>query len=584
MRKLKFSLYTLLCTLMIAVVFNSCKKVLDQAENLSQYPPENVFNDPSLSNAYLANLYGTALPGGWPVNDGNAADESGGITGLDAITPTNARSFWPYETIRKINIFINSIPAGTLPDATKNNLIAQAKFLRAFLYFKAVVFHGGVPIIKVAQGLNDELKVPRNSTAECFTFIEADLNEAETALPAKYSGNDRGRIDQAIIKAFRGRVLLYKASPQFNSANPYDNQYWAAAYKANTEAKAFLDANGYGLLENYSNIFTVKGNKECILSIIGLNPGRVNLRGDDAVRPLSESKNATGGDQPIWSLVQAYPMLDGKKIGDPGSAYAYNEQTFWLNRDPRFAQTIVYNGAPFALSGKAGRRQYTMKNIASSLDAFGFAIQGENSYRTGFFTSKGLNLALPAPPTTSDYDWNEIRYAEVLFNLAESANETGHGNESLAVLIAIRKRAGILAGADGLYGLKAGMSRIEMRNAILDEKYVEFAFEGKRYWDLRRHRLFATKLNGLHKYGMMATLVNGRTADQVNQTDLNAAAAYSLLPENFGYTVTELITSGATAMVVPDTYYFFPIPLTFLNQNPNLKQNIAWGGTFNPEL
>ncbi|SMD11790.1 RagB/SusD family nutrient uptake outer membrane protein [Pedobacter nyackensis] len=584
MKNLKFNLYTLLCTFIIAIVFSSCNKVLDEAENLSQYPADGVFNNAAQSNAYLANLYGTSLPASWPVNDGNSADESGGITPADAINPNSSRSFWPYVEIRKLNIFINSIPAGTLPDATKTNLVAQAKFLRAFLYFKAVVYHGGVPIIKEAQGLNDDLKVPRNSTAECFTFIEGDLNDAEAGVPPKYSGNDRGRIDQATVKAFRGRVLLYKASPQFNSGNPYDNQYWTTAYTANSQAKAFLDANGYGLLDKYSDVFTVKGNKECILSIIGLNPGKTNLRGDDAVRPLSESKNATGGDQPIWALVQAYPMLDGKKITDPTSAYTYNEQSFWLNRDPRFAQTIVYNGAPFALSGKAGRRQYTMKNIASSLDAFGFAIQGENHYRTGFFTSKGLNLALPAPPTTSDYDWNEMRYAEVLFNLAESANETGHGNESLAALIAIRKRAGILPGADNLYGLKAGMTRTEMRTAILDEKYLEFAFEGKRYWDLRRHRLFATKLNGIRKYGMMAATVNGRTADQVNQTDLNGAAAYSLLPENFGYTVTELITSGPTVMVVPDTYYFFPIPLSYINQNPNLKQNIAWGGTFNPEL
>ncbi|NRF40883.1 RagB/SusD family nutrient uptake outer membrane protein [Pedobacter foliorum] len=584
MKNLKFSLYILLCTFIIAIGFSSCSKVLDKAENLSQYPPDGVFNDLAQSNAYLANLYGSSLPNSWPLNDGNSADESGGITGPDAITVNSSRIFWPYDVIRKLNIFINTIPTGTLADANKSNLVAQAKFLRAFLYFKTLVYYGGVPIIKEAQGINDELKVPRNSTAECFTFIEGDLNEAEAALPPKYSGNDRGRIDQATVKAFRGRVLLYKASPQFNSANPYDNQYWAAAYQANSDAKTFLDANGYGLLDNYSNVFTVKGNQECIMSVIGLNPGKVNLRGDDAVRPLSESKNATGGDQPIWALVQAYPMLDGKKITDPTSAYTYNEQSFWLNRDPRFAQTIVYNGAPFALSGKAGRRQYTMKNVASSLDAFGFAIQGESAYRTGFFTSKGLNLALPAPPTTSDYDWNEIRYAEVLFNLAESANETGHSNESQAVLIAIRKRAGILPGSDGLYGLKGGMSRAEMRTAILDEKYVEFAFEGKRYWDLRRHRLFATKLNGIHKYGMMATTVNGRTADQVNPTDISNAAAYTLLPENFGYTVTELITSGPTTMVVPDTYYFFPIPLDYINQNPNLKQNIAWGGTFNPEL
>src|SRR5689334_1282232 len=113
MKNSKFNLYMLLCAFVIAMGFSGCKKVLDDAINLSQYPPEGVFNDATQSNAYLANLYGSSLPGGWPVNDGNSADESGGITADGAITPNGSRFFWPYTTIRKLNIFINSIPAGT---------------------------------------------------------------------------------------------------------------------------------------------------------------------------------------------------------------------------------------------------------------------------------------------------------------------------------------------------------------------------------------------------------------------------------------------------------------------------------------
>ncbi|SIO05497.1 RagB/SusD family nutrient uptake outer membrane protein [Chitinophaga niabensis] len=571
--------------LFLFILVSACGKIVDKVDNLGNYPAAGTFDDPATSGAFLSNLYGSTLSSGWPTGMAGNADEGGGIIGDGWVTTDNGTmKFWPYATIRKINILLKELPAGKVVAEVKNPMIGQAKFLRAFLYFKMVYYHGGVPIIEVPQELTDDLKVPRNSTSQCFDFILKDLDEAAALVPKKYTGNDRGRIDQAIVLAFKGRVLLYKASPQFNPANPYDNAHWATAYTANKAAKDFLDANGYGLLEDFSKVFETKGHKENILSVIYVNPAKTNGRAEDGVRPLSESKNSTGLDQPTWGMAEAFPMKDGKKPGDPSSAYAYNPQTFWLNRDPRFDATMVWNGSVYELSGIKGRRQYTMSAIAKSMDAFGFIIQGENHYRTGLYTRKGIMEELPSTQVTlNDVDWPEIRYAEVLFNYAETANETGKPAEALQVLKDIRKRAGIEAGGDGMYGLKAGMTRVELRQAILDEKRVEFMFEGQRFWDLRRHRMLNV-LNGMRKYGVMATKVNGLAYDQVTPTEIGKANRFELLPQDFTYEIVELITNGPKQMVMPDKYYFFPIQLSNINQNPNLKQNKDWGGDFDPTL
>ena len=582
-----------LSMILILMLFG-CGDVLDRVKNLASYPEAGTFDDVTTANAFLANLYqntmGGITPGvtaniGWPTNMGNNCDESRGINDASWITTSNTTmKFWPYTTIRKINILLREVPIGKISSENQAIIIGQAKFLRAFLYFKMVYYHGGVPIITVPQDITDDLFVTRNSTAECFDFIMQDLKDAESALPPKYTGTDRGRIDQAVVKAFKGRVMLYKASPQFNSSNPYGNAYWTEAYNANLEAKTFLDNNGYGLLENYTNVFETKGHKENILSVIYANPTKVNGRVEDGVRPLSESKNNTQVDEPIWALVEAYPMKDGKKPGDPTSAYTYDLQTYWKNRDPRFDATIVWNGAIYELSGKSGRRQYTMKNIADSKDAFGFAIQGESRDRTGFYCRKGIMEELPSTQVElNDVDWPEIRYAEVLFNYAEACNETGRLEDALNVLKSIRKRAGIEPGNDVMYGLKIGMTRVEMRNAILDEKYIEFAFEGKRFWDLRRHRML-DKINGIQKYGLMAIAVNGRDPENLTEDDLEKAGKYQLLPEDFTYKIESIVTGATKQMVMPDSYYFFPIQLSYIDQNPNLKQNKDWGGDFNPEL
>lgn len=562
------------------LAFSGCN-VLD-TKDLSNYGPD-VWNDSKLTSAFLTDIYGNVLNLTWP-RDGGNSDECLGIMGKDAVQPNNSSfKFWPYTSIRNINTLLKNVDEGTLPESEKNLMKGQAYFMRAFQYFKMVRLHGGVPIIKEPQSLEDDLNVKRNSTAECFEFILSDLDEAAKLLPVKNSGDSYGRIDQCIVAAFKSRVLLYKASPQFNPSNPYNNSYWKDAYNAAKSAKELLDQNGYGLVDNYTDVFETKKHSEAILPIIYSNPTKVNGRAEDAVRPLSESKNATGGDQPTWGLVESFLMKDGKKAGE-SDKYSYNVQEFWKNRDPRFDAVIVYNGGIYELSGKAGRRQYTTPNIANSLDAFGYNIQGEHHNRTGLYCKKGIMEELPvAQVTLNDVDWLEIRYPEIMFNLAETANENGSTAEGYETLVAIRKRAGIEPGANNLYGLKAGMSREEMRLALLDEKRIEFCFEGQRFWDLRRHRMLHTYLNGQHKYGILANLKAG-----IDMTDaMNRAASYTLMPEEFDYQVIDLIFQNPTsedAMYMPESYYFFPISKDEIEKNPNLDQNKDWGGSFDPVL
>lgn len=562
------------------LAFSGCN-VLD-TEDLSNYGPD-VWNDSKLTSAYLTDVYAGVFNSGWPLDGGNG-DECIGIMGKDAVQPNNnSFKFWPYTSIRNINTLLKNVEAGTLPDNVKKQMRGQALFLRAYQYFKMVRFMGGVPIVKEPQSLEDDLKVKRSSTADCFDFILDDLDEAAQLLPVKNSGNDYGRIDQCIVASFKSRVLLYKASPQFNPSRPYDNVYWKEAFSAAKVAKELLDQNGYGLLDNYTDVFETKKHKEAILPVIYSNPTKVNGRQEAGVRPLSESKNATGLDQPTWGLAEAFPMKDGKKVGE-SEKYPYDVQSFWENRDPRFEATIVYNGAVYELSGKTGRRQYTTPNIANSLDAFGYNIQGEHHNRSGLFCKKGIMEQLPiAQVGLNDVDWLEIRYAEILFNLAETANENGSTVEGYEMLVAIRKRAGIEPGVNNLYGLKAGMTREEMRTALLDEKRVEFCFEGQRFYDLRRHRLLHTYLNGQHKYGVLANLKSS-----IDMTEaMNRAAKYTLMPEDFDYEIVDLIfqnPTGEAAMQMPESYYFFPISKDEIEKNPNLDQNRDWGGSFDPAL
>nr|WP_321521163.1 RagB/SusD family nutrient uptake outer membrane protein [uncultured Macellibacteroides sp.] len=579
-----------------ALTLNSCDSL--DIENTTSYDANLVWNDDALATAYVTNLYANVFDN-WSCSADYASEQVHGMPFYDTsitLTSGNFKKF-DYTTIRLINEAIAKIEAGGLDQSVKDELLGQVYFMRAYVYSDMVFYHGGIPYITVPQDKDkDDLYVSRNTTAECFDYLIADLDKAISMLPEKVSGasSEYGRIDQCFAKAYKAKVLLYKASPQFNPKSMYTNSHWQEAYEAAKTAYEFCVNKGAALTPSYSDIWLQEKGDEVVFAVVNSYPNKVAYW-DYYIRPGSLSRS-TAQNPPTWNLVKAFPMLDGKTYNDPtGKYYVGTEadllQRFWKNRDPRFASSILYNGDLYPVQGtKSGYRQYTALGIADQDDSYGTNPKAgvnatNNDFNTGFFVRKGSDLSLSQDlVATYSIDYILMRFAEVMLTYAETANETGHQDVALEMLKQIRKRAGLEAGSDNMYGI-AGTDRETLRKAILDERNIEFCFEGHRFMDLRRTRNMM-KLNGLEKFGVEAIAIN------VDGTDMNLneakekAAKFELKPENFRYKLQQvpLSKNSEKQFLVKESYYFFPIQQSKIDENQNLQQNIDWGGTFNPAL
>lgn len=578
----------------------SCSKVLDKRD-LGALQPDIVFGDSNLSMGYIDYIYNQNLPV-WGGTSGTVADRSdesygnnkymeGTLTIDDvadfgtSLTSTSS----PWFKLRAINDCIEQVEAGTISQTLKNKIKGQAYFFRAWRYFELVKLYGGVPLVlhtlpAVGDANKEAAMLPRNKTSECITQIINDLDSAAILLPGNWpSGSDWGRITSGAAKALKGRVLTYWASPQFNPSQSADR--WETAYQANLNAKQTLEENGFGLNEDYANMWYEEvGNPEAVF-VTGYNTSD-----DDQFKKNNSYDNSTrtkvaGGsgssNQPARELVDAYPMLDGKQPGN--SVYAYDAQTFYNNRDPRFYATIAYNGSTWKLNGIEYPRFWFYYSEGSKYAPFTANTTETSPTNTGFFCRKAIDPEIPVSVVPyCGTDWIEIRFAEVLLNLAEAACGSNRITEAYDMLKAIRKRAGVEEGADGLYGLKAGMSQAEMRNAILLERKIEFAFEGKRYWDMRRYKLFEIELNGKRRMGTTYTFQ--ASADIATHDDfMNVRDNITLDAAYTGNMLLQPKELDAYDINWQPNYYFFALPQTTLDNNPALQQTTGWpNGAFDP--
>ncbi len=589
MKKMKKIVYTIFW----AVCFLQSCNTLD-IENIYSYDADKVWNDEKLADAYLTNLYANVF-GNWNPSADITSQQLNYIPFYpDMITTTNDNyKNWDYTTIRQINEAIEYTNSGSLSQDVKDKLIGQALVLRAYLYFGMVKYHGGVPYLTKAQDKDiDDLYVTRNSTKECFELIIKDLDDASKLLPESIAktSSDYGRVDGCFVKALKAKILLYKASPQFNPKNPWNNSYWQEAFTANEDAYETLSEYGYALTDKYENIFLVEKGPEVVFAVINQYPNKM-ANWDYGVRPGSESRGNAWAC-PTWEFVKEFPMKDGKSYTDPTCKYKMTEEEFlnnyWKNRDPRFDESVVWNGSIYEVSGKKGHRQYTALGIAHELDDFGTNPKANvnstnlNSY-TGFFIRKASNLSLLQSQVQQyDIDYIVMRFTEVMINYAEAANETGKSSIALDILKQIRKRAGIEAGDDENYGIEA-KTREEIREAILAERNIEFCFEGHRFWDLRRLRML-DRLDGTTKHGIESIAINSDGTDMPISEAKSRADKNELKEENFRYVIHQVPFSGVKVSSVPNTYYFFPISKNSIDRNNKLEQNVDWGGNFNPAL
>jgi len=599
-----FSRSTALSLLVVSVLCG-CKKDFFNLEDQNGINSDVWVNE-GPATLFLNKTYDLIMPN-WPTVGGihNTSDELNNAStdflygnlvenSVTDIGTGNSATTNRYFDIRRCNTAIDGINAGPMSDDVKNKLKGQFFFLRAYVYFRMVSLYGGVPLILHAQDLNGEdLNVPRSKTSECIAAIANDLDSAAAYLPASWGSSDIGRITKGAAYAFKGKVLMYWASPQFNPNNIADR--WENAYKACRQAYDTCVANGYSLLPNYANIFVTEDNKEVILvrklDAVSLSPAR-GTNNEYITRPYSEGGGG-GSNQPTWNLVQAYTMKDGQPITSATSGY--DATMFWQNRDPRFDMSIAYNGAAWPLSSKALRKQWSYTGVVDETAA---------TIVTGFYCKKTTNPTLQASQALynsntgggSGMDWVEMRFAEVIMNLAECANESGRMTEAKDMVRLIRKRAGIVAGSYD-YGLSLAVTTADMRSLILNERQVEFAMEGKRYWDLRRTRnlgMITTRFSlkcvpkapyyaGTTRSGALPTdiFLDKADANGVKPRDtanLNNKSVYTAM-----FTTVTASLEGTNSINIPDKYYFYALPNFFNQSTYVMEQTQGWtGGTFDP--
>src|SRR5690606_7835626 len=447
----------------------------------------------------------------------------------------------------------------------------------------------------------------RASARACFEVIVDDLNKAMEYLGAgqRWDGENWGRITYEAAAALKAKALLYWASPQFNPLDdpkhPHDASRWTVALEANREAYEICLAAGHALVPNYEDIFRIQGNSnpETIISRPYSNT-RQN-RGHDEERkwrPNSENGQSHMGYIPTVKMLNAYPMKDGNPIGEAG-AYSYDDVLFWKDRDPRFEATIAYNGSHWPLSGNAARRQWNYEGASNG----GRAESANRGVYCKRFSSP--NLAYEAAQYSngiggSGIDWIEMRFAEVMLNYADCANETGDLGTAKNMVRLIRQRAGIEQGTND-YGLGRIASTAEMRELLLNERMVEFAFENKRNSDLRRtrnwHKLSGETLQtiivvvehdeGASNAGELRNQMIARL--QANDPDTGRPFRDGIdmndRDEYLQYFKPRRVVQPANFMPIdiPEHHIFYTFHNDFVWRGEGVEPTIGWeGGTFDP--
>lgn len=587
--------------LSVSLLMSSCERGLDYTNNTA-ISPDNVWKDQNMIKAYLNDIYGSEMPG-WSFN-GNDSDE--GINsqkslgnyqrGIISVGKVNLSI--NYGTIEKINYLLDhleSVSENVLSADLKNQYKGEAKFWRAWKYWGMVNSIGGVPLILHSQSIEniDALFVPRNKTSECVAQIVKDLDDAIAALPGVYSNSkDYGRITKVAAMGLKGRILLTYASPLFNPNNAADR--WQAAYKACKEAVDYGASQGHGLYSNFRKIWYDERNKEVIMVNQFFYPGHPTWF--NQIRPLALTKDATNDNQPYLSLLLAFPKKDGSAmqfdknmLDDP----IYNAQfltDFFTNRDDRFYATVFCGGTPYPTPDEVPPYYVKGKSFWTTVWSFdqatGRYINIANTIHpgatgggiSGFYDRKGLDTTVVASlGDQAQTDWIEMRYAELLMNYGECANEVSKSSEALQVLKDIRKRAGIIAGPDENYGITA-KTQAEIREAYIKERQVEFAFENKRLGDLRRWKRYDILNNQGARHGLYLTLKDG---EMVTPSDnIMTASVRAKLKANY---IDNLDGDPAFKFNLDLNHWFYALnPSQITQSKDKLLQNNEWGGTFDP--
>lgn len=526
-------------------------------DNLDNFTDDNDAGFYWKSYSWRQGIVDPAVNNGTPMDhaNGNATDYASWAAG--------------FLKIRKCNLFIQKVTenSANFSEAYRKKRIDEVRFMRAYYYSELFMHLGGLPIITEVLDRNtmgeEELYRSRATFEETFNFITKELGEivANKALPVKYSNGDAdaGRATLGAALALKGWLELYAASPAFNAATPaagadpnklvgfgnFDPKRWATAAATN---KQFMDTYGgtYALFPDINAFWWEKNeynseviwDRQVVAVIMGSNyeqyGGPVWIDG---------VYYTWGNYCPTQELVDQFAMANGKTISDPASGY--DPQKPYVNREKRFYDFIVYDGAPYKQDWMAKTDTiYTrIDKVRPSKNQIDFGTDDVGN--TGYYFKKKINPLKPRGGAASGQNYVYYRYAEVLLNYAEAQNEAAGPDASVySAINAIRKRS-------NLPELPAGLTKETMRQAIRRERRVELCFEAKRFYDIVRW-VIAEDVMNKDFHGMKIT--------NTSPADNKGKWVYEVVGLNHPHVFTKKM-------------YMNPVPQPVVDQNKKIVQN-----------
>lgn len=601
----------------IVCLLGSCVDFLDRVPDSVSYNDEEVFTDYTRSLEFINQLM---IPYRYfddnDMNNGNVGSRQGthgkSVYGLrDRITdlcianqqyswhPLNtyrSGEFYDYHSdgyffmegeknryatiwkaIRVANLSIANV--GRIVDATDDQrakILGMAYFLRGHFYFMMLQGWGGMPYITESLDPEQNMDLPRLSYAETAQRIAQDFETAAGYLPLVVEDSEWGRPSKMAAVAYRAKALVWAASPYSNPAN--DTRLWADAATACAEAIQMAEGSGYyGLvdLNNFKKLF-VDCDSETLREVLfgrAFNNSKFGWAPYFAGIKSNEFGNGQMGAESVTeNLAQSFPWSNGEPVNPDTDEYRHHPYTGdgvnHTGRDPRFYQTILYNGAVTPQVSATGRKvQIWNKSydnaVAKELQVneSGNAVNGYTF--TGYYNWKLFSNAYVNRGVTNVM-WNYIRLADVYLYYAESANRAwgptgapegvaGFTMTAVEAINKVRARAGMPAYDQGSPDswLRPG-STDEFEQKIRNEIKIETAFEEKRFYDLRRWHMMTDP--DLHQmYGMY-----------IEQTSAG----------NFTYTVVPL--ASHLNLNWQEHHHLFKIMVEDTNLGPNFEQNPGW--------
>jgi hypothetical protein len=475
-----------------------------------------------------------------------------------AWSPTNAKNrVWnsAWNGITYCNLVLDEFSNCTFPDYTEDehyqqelyfykNYRYEARWARAFFYFELVKRYGNIPLKTKTMSATEANALPQVPADTIFKFIDDECATIQDSIIVNYGDlgsmayykAQTGRANKLAVMALRARAALYYASPLFNPSN--DKSRWLKAAQLSNAVIAEARNEGMALLPDYSKLFDKDSYKDGIKEIIFSRRTAASNSFEKYNYPIG-LENAQGGNCPTQNLVDAYEMTNGKAITDPESGY--DPQNPYKNRDSRLALTVAVNGEPWP--DKDTLQTYEGGANSSSV-TYGTP--------TGYYLKKYINKGTIIAKTNSNsftHEWVIFRLGEFYLDYAEAAlNYTGSGYvapEGLPMTAAqainyIRARA-------KQPNIATGLSFDAFKKRYENERFVELAFEGHRFFDLRRWKEAPEYLKTIK--GMKITK--------------NADGSYSYQEQTIDTRTWE------------DKWYLFPIPQKDV-LNCGYTQNDGW--------